>query len=285
MSVTPSAHSARRAARGAASPAPLSLSAAGASNVTSDSDALSQVARRLAEIGRDAAAAREVLATGAVALLAAEGALVAGIDELDFRVMAAVGSLAPLAGFHALLAGSLAEEAMSHGEPIALNEAAGDARVEPHFLAAFAPREVAVAPMMIGQAPFGFLLALNSTRGAFSATDVAHLQRLADYGAISIRQADLHARAEEAAHDAHALSEAVRQLNQSLDLDRVVLLLASHAAQMAGARGARVTLVEDTRLCRRRSIRRRDRCGRRVGRDGAAVRGSGGATPASGPHD
>ena len=77
---------------------------------------------------------------------------------------------------------------------------------------------------------------------------MAHLQRLADYGAIAMRQAELYARAEEAAHDAYALSEAVRQLNQSLDLDRVVALLASHAAELAGARGARVALVDDTHL-------------------------------------
>ncbi len=227
----------------------MSLPIMASSEVASDSEALSHIARRLAEMGRDAAGARDLLATGAAALLAAEGAIVARIDDSDFCVVAAAGSLTPMAGFHAPVAASLAEEAVACGEAVALNDAAGDPRVDAHFLAAFDPRQIAVAPIMVGQESFGFLLALNSTRGGFNVTDVAHLQRLADYGAISIRQAELYARAEEAAHDAYALSEAVRQLNQSLDLDRVVALLASHAAELAGARGARVALVDDTHLC------------------------------------
>src|SRR5580658_7518571 len=116
MSVTPSAQSARRAVHKPAEPALLALPGGAASEVASDSDVLSHIARRLAEIGRDATAARDVLATGAVGLLAAEGALVAWIDEGDFRVLAAAGTLTPMAGFHAPVAGSLAQDAVAHGE-------------------------------------------------------------------------------------------------------------------------------------------------------------------------
>jgi two-component system NtrC family sensor kinase len=216
--------------------------------VASASEALSAIARRLAEVGRDRDAAGGAIANGAVAVVAAEGALVAGIDDGDFHVVAAAGTLAPMAGFHSGLAGSLAGEAGTQGHAVALNEAANDPRVDAHFLGAFGPRQVAVAPVMIGSRPVGFVLALNSTHGAFSGTDVTRLQRLADYGAIALRYSEVFARAEESSHDAHALSEAVRKINKTLDLDRVVAVLAFHAAELSGARGARVALLEDTRL-------------------------------------
>ena len=165
MSVTPSAQSARRAAHKAAEPTPLSLPIVAASEVASDSEALSHIARRLAEMGRDAAAARELLASGAAALLAAEGALVARTDESDFCVIATAGSLTPMAGFNAPVAASLAEEAVACGEAVALNDAAHDPRVDAHFLTAFAPRQIAIAPIMIGQESFGFS-SRSTARGA-----------------------------------------------------------------------------------------------------------------------
>ena len=58
-------------------------------------------------------AAFALLATNSVTLLAAEGAIVARIEGDQFRVEAAGGSLVPMVGFDAPLAGSLAPEALT----------------------------------------------------------------------------------------------------------------------------------------------------------------------------
>ena len=208
------------------------------------SDALSHVARRLAVADLDMGSAFALLATNSVTLLAAEGAIVAQIEGDHFRVEAAGGSLVPMVGFTAPLAGSLAAEALARGSAIAVSNATGDARVDMHFLAPFGPRHVAIAPLVTGHDACGFLLALNGEHGAFTPTDLATLQRLADFGAIALVQVAGSRHAEAAAVDTAILSSVVREMNQSLELERVVALAARHAAQLTEARGARVLLVE-----------------------------------------
>ena len=189
-------------------------------------------------------AAFALLATNSVTLLAAEGAIVARIEGDHFRVEAAGGSLVPMVGFDAPLAGSLAAEALAQGSAIGVSNATGDARVDMHFLAPFGPRHVAIAPLVTGHEARGFLLALNSEHGAFTASDIAILQRLADFGAIALAQVAGSRHAEAVAVDTAILSSVVREMNQSLELERVVALAARHAAQLTEARGARVLLVE-----------------------------------------
>jgi hypothetical protein len=70
------------------------------------------------------------------------------------------------------------------------------------------------------------------------------LQRLADFGAIGLAQVTGCRHAEAAAFDEACLSHVVREINQSLELERVVSLVARHAARLTDARGARVMLVE-----------------------------------------
>jgi signal transduction histidine kinase/putative methionine-R-sulfoxide reductase with GAF domain len=240
--VTPYAHSVRRA-RAASSPTPVPA-AEGVTETPQDSDALSHVARRLAAAGTDIGAARALLANNAVTLLAADGAVLARIEGDEFRVEAAAGSLTPMVGFHAPLADSLAAEAVARGHAIAVNDADTDARVEGHFLAPFAPRSVVVAPLVAGHESRGFLLVLNSRHGVFTAQDRSTLQRLADFGAIAVLQIADSRHAEAAAVDTAMLSGVVREINESLELERVVALVARHAARLTDARGARVMLVE-----------------------------------------
>ena len=208
------------------------------------SDALSHVARRLAATGTDLGAAMALLANNCVTLLAAEGAVVARIDGDQFRVEAAAGSLMPMVGFQAPLAGSLAADALARGHAVLVNEVSDDPRVDVHFLTPFNPRHVAIAPLVAGHDPSGFLLVLNSERGGFSISDSMVLQRLADFGAIALVQVTGSRHAEAAAFDEACLSHVVREMNQSLELERVVSLVARHAARVTDARGARVMLVE-----------------------------------------
>ncbi len=208
------------------------------------SDALSHVARRLAATGTDLGAAMALLANNGVTLLAAEGAVVARIEGDQFRVEAAAGSLMPMVGFQAPLTGSLAADALARGHAVLVNEVSGDARVDVHFLTPFNPRHVAIAPLVAGHDPSGFLLVLNSERGGFTISDSMVLQRLADFGAIALVQVTGCRHAEAAAFDEACLSHVVREMNQSLELERVVSLVARHAARVTDARGARVMLVE-----------------------------------------
>jgi signal transduction histidine kinase len=238
--VTPYAESVRRA-RAASSPTSVPSVPAEGGHA---SDALSHVARRLAAAGTDIGSAFALLATNSLTLLEAEGALIARIEGEHFRVEAAAGSLVPMVGFHAPLAGSLAADALARGSAIALSNAGSDVRVDVHFLAPFAPRHVAIAPLVTGHEPCGFLLVLNSEHGAFTFADIVTLQRLADFGAIALVQVAGSRHAEAAAVDTAILSSVVREMNQSLELERVVALVARHAARLTEARGARVLLVE-----------------------------------------
>jgi two-component system NtrC family sensor kinase len=211
-----------------------------------ESETLTQIARQIAGAASDRGAAFDLLASGAVSLVGSDGAIVALLsdDGGQIRVEAAAGTLTPMLGFTAPLAGSLAAESLACFHPLVLNDAAGDSRVDAHFLSPFSPRQVVVAPMIVAEAPRGFLLALNCIKGYFSPADGALLQRLADHGAIAVRHAELLARTEAAAKEARTLADIVQQINQSLELERVVSLLARHAAGLLGARGARVCVLD-----------------------------------------
>jgi signal transduction histidine kinase len=192
-----------------------------------------------------------LLANGVVTLLPADGAIAARIEDGVFSVEAAAGALAPMLGFHAPLAGSLAADALATGSPVALDAAENDPRVAAHFLAPFAPRHILVAPVMVAGEARGFLLALNSRPGsgaAFSPAAAMLLERLADFGAIALRHNEVALRAERGATQARTLADMVQQINQSLELERVVSLMASHAAHLLGARGARVAILDEGRL-------------------------------------
>jgi two-component system NtrC family sensor kinase len=210
-----------------------------------ESETLTQIARQIAGAGSDRGATFDLLASGAVSLVGSDGAIVALVlDDGQIRVEAAAGTLTPMLGFTAPLVGSLAAESLACFHPLVLNDAAGDSRVEAHFLSPFSPRQVVVAPMLVAEEPRGFLLALNCGKGYFSPADGALLQRLADHGAIAVRHGELLARTEAVAKEAKTLADIVQQINQSLELERVVSLLARHAAGLLGARGARVGMLD-----------------------------------------
>ena len=56
------------------------------------------------------------------------------------------------------------------------------------------------------------------------------------------------AAAERSAREAHTLTEVIQRINQSLELDRVVALVAQYATELVGGVGARVLVAEDSVL-------------------------------------
>jgi signal transduction histidine kinase len=191
-----------------------------------ESEALAEIARGLAGAANDLGASFDLLATGAVTLLAAAGAIVAQIEGDVFHVSAAAGSLVPMIGFRAPLADSFAAAVMGRGHAVTLNDAASDPRLERLFLAAFDPRQLVVAPMMAEREGRGFVLALNSGRGAFTVGDGLTLQRIADYGAIALRHGELIKQVRDGAQQARererALADTMHQTEKLAALGELV---------------------------------------------------------------
>ena len=181
-----------------------------------EAETLAAVARELAQAGGDVTAALEQLSVGALALLAVEGACVVLLDDGQGVVGAAAGTLAPLRGHvTALMAPpSLFAEAVAERRLLIVNAATRDPRVDPRYGAAFGMRQVLVAPLLIEGEVAAVLCAVNTARGAFSDSDGALAQRLADHGALALRNARLVRSAERTARHARLLADAGRALAQ-----------------------------------------------------------------------
>jgi len=66
--------------------------------------------------------------------------------------------------------------------------------------------------------------------------------------ALAVRARQHQAAAERSAREAHALTEVIQRINQSLELDRVLALVAQYATEIVRGVGARVLVVEDDAL-------------------------------------
>jgi signal transduction histidine kinase len=197
---------------------------------------------------RDAGAIADLLAISALTLPGAEGAIVARLEDSHFRVAAAAGSLVPMLGVSGPIAGSIAADVLATARAVVLHTAVGDPRADALLLAAFAPRQIVLAPLVVDRAPGGFLLVMHSGRGAFPADAGERLQRLAEQGAVALGAIAEAARAEARSRDEQRLSGVISEINQSLELERVLALAAQHAAALLGGRGARVMLLEGATL-------------------------------------
>jgi PAS domain S-box-containing protein len=163
-------------------------------------------------------------------LLACRGASVALVDDDTFRTVAAVGTLAATSGERSPIRSTLGELALVQRRVI------------------IGMRQALVAPMIVEGTAIGRLLAEHPTRGEFLPSDAALLQRLADYTALAVRARQHRASAERSAREARGLTEVIQRINQSLELDRVLALVAQYATELIGGVGARVLVLEDGEL-------------------------------------
>jgi signal transduction histidine kinase len=211
-----------------------------------EAETLAAVARELAQAGGDATAALEQLAAGARTLLAAEGACVVLLDGGQGVVGAAAGTLAPLRGHITELMAppSLFAEAVTERRLIIVNAATRDARVDPRYGAAFGMRQVLVAPLVIEGEVSAVLCAVNAARGAFGDGDGALAQRLADLGALALRNAHLVRGAERAARHARLLADAGRALAQHVTPHSFFPALAQLVGDALAVCGFRILLAD-----------------------------------------
>ena len=78
--------------------------------------------------------------------------------------------------------------------------------------------------------------------------DYCRLLPIADGGALILLGESMSASVSERLSGAHSLAEILQRINQSLEVERVVSLLALHSAQLLAATGARVLMLEDDEL-------------------------------------
>ena len=163
-----------------------------------EAETLAAIARELARVGDDGSAALAELARGAVALFDAAGACVVTFDDpssgdRNARVAAAAGSLDQLVGHVARLVHepSLFAEVARTRDVVVVNDAEHDPRVDPRYGVPFAVRQVLAAPLIIDGVVAAQLCVVNVPRNAFASPDVELARRLADHGALALRNVRL----------------------------------------------------------------------------------------------
>ena len=93
------------------------------------------------------------------------------------------------------------------------------------------------------------VLTVNDVDGASPfGVDYCRLLPIADGGALILLGETMSPSVAEQLSKARALATVLQSVNQSLEVERVILLLARHAADLLGGAGARVLLLEDDAL-------------------------------------
>ena len=206
------------------------------------------VARRLAGAAEHAEDAARVLADSAMTLLGAEGCVVSSLEGERLHADGSAGLLEMLGGYEFPLDGTVAARALRERRVIVANARHGEPFLDTRLEHRVDIRSVVVAPLEAGGAPFGALIAVNGTDGAFAPDHASLAARLAELGSLAVRNARLLERERRSAREARALGDIVRHLNQSLELERVVNLIAEHAIDLLEGIGATVTMLEGDRL-------------------------------------
>ncbi|HEY0776945.1 MAG TPA: ATP-binding protein [Gemmatirosa sp.] len=164
-----------------------------------EAETLAAVARELARVGDDGSAALAELARGALALFEAAGACVVTFDDAvrpgdrRARVAATAGTLDSLAGHVTVLMRepSLFGDVARTHDVVVVNDAEHDPRIDPRYGGPFGMRQVLAAPLIIDGHVAAQLCVVNVPRGAFAAPDVELARRLADHGALALRNVRL----------------------------------------------------------------------------------------------
>ena len=194
------------------------------------SDVLATITQAIADSSIPLDESLKGLADRICALLACQGTSVALVEGETFRTVAGVGSLAATSGVQSPIRSTLGELALVQRRVIV------------------GMRQTLVAPMIVEGTALGCIIAESSTRGEFLPGDAALLQRLADHAALALRARQHRAFAERSAREARALTEVIQRINQSLELDRVLGLLAQYAAELVRGMGARALVLENDQL-------------------------------------
>ncbi len=196
-----------------------------------------------AEPGRVAAEVAEIIC----AENCADGILVAELDGLRFHVRGAAGALAMASGESFPAEGSLAMNAIA-GQRTLVHTDPGALGLGAQVTARLQAQEILVAPLLAGGAAVGVLVATRTLPGTFTDRDTVTLGRLAELASLAVHNAQLLERERLGVRDATAVADIVHELNQSLELERVVALVTDRARALLGGRSAMLTVIEGDEL-------------------------------------
>jgi signal transduction histidine kinase len=150
--------------------------------------------REVTALVRDRTAALACVATRALELLGADGALVERTESFDLVAAASAGTLVPAAGRRAPMPESLAGLAVRAGRALVAVDGPDGLPGAAAAQAAPGARAVLVAPVAAGDRPAGTVITVASARpDAFTPDDLADLALLAENLAPALEQADAFA--------------------------------------------------------------------------------------------
>jgi signal transduction histidine kinase/CheY-like chemotaxis protein/putative methionine-R-sulfoxide reductase with GAF domain len=131
------------------------------------------------------------------------------------------------------------------GEPFRTADAPADAAVDPEYGRYFIETEGVRTAMVVpvrGEATItGLLYCARRRPRPFADEDERIVCRLAEYAAVAIRNAQLHAEADRRRREAELLGHVLRQLSTSLELDTVLQRIVESARELCAADVAWIT--------------------------------------------
>jgi signal transduction histidine kinase len=134
---------------------------------------------------------------------------------------------------------------LESGRPYRTADAVRDSAVHPeygrYFIETEGVRTAMVVPIGLEGRIIGLVYAARRREQAFSDDDERVTARLAEYAAVAIENARLHADADRRRREAEVLGEVLRHLGTSLDLDTVLQRIVEGARELCAADAAWIT--------------------------------------------
>ncbi|MGV3710983.1 MAG: GAF domain-containing protein [Gemmatimonas sp.] len=195
-------------------------------------EALADVARAAGESLRPGEVLRLIL-RHSLALLGADGAVIALRDQQYMRIVAAAGEMEMLAGVHVPVHLSMMGQVAMSGDRLVLNDYASDA----HFNRIAYPlakiRRTVIAPLSTARGIIG-TLAVSNRELPFSDDDGRVLQRLADHVAVAIVNAQLFEEVERATREWKVAFDSIAQGMVVLDDGQRIKRCNARALELCG---------------------------------------------------
>lgn len=233
----------------AAGPSVTAATPSASGRALEESEMLARFARERIRSVDDLGSSLEAVLTGAASLIDAVGALAGTLDE-SRAVIAEVcwGSLRTCEGSGLTLTPWLAA-ALAAGQPTVRAPDGSLAFLSEGPLSiALREHPVLVAPLMLGERLMGALVFVRPGGGEFTDVQAALAARFAVHGADVLRNRALVAHAGQSAREARALAEIVHEINLSLEPERIFRIIVRHSAELLGASGAAVAMLEGEEL-------------------------------------
>jgi PAS domain S-box-containing protein len=197
-------------------------------------EALADVARAVGESLRPGEVLRLIL-RHSLALLGADGAVIALRNEQYMHIVAAVGEMEMLAGVHSPIQTSMMGQVATSGQRLVSNEYASDSHFNriAHPLAKI--RRTVIAPLTTARGIIG-TLAVSNRELPFSDDDGRVLQRLADHVAVAIVNAQLFDEVERATREWKVAFDSIAQGMVVVDDSQRIKRCNARALELCGVK-------------------------------------------------